>query len=1048
MKTKLVLNLWSISFCLVFATSLLCSQTSFREYVTAETQQNSLTYDRFKNWHLKDGLPDRDLISCISDQDGFYWFASANYVSRFNGEGFTTYFSVEDFDETTELDIEKIFRGPAQDIYILFSGNTSLYVLINSKTYEVELKTVSLPDEVTQLFGGKAQDLQILQIYDDTLRLSTVKENGVRLRFRIHTDTMDLKARLIHSVGNKWWFYAPGKVWTVSQDLSIITYNLPSMLRPTLIHVDALERIWVSFRNRGIVYMAEAQDEMFHPVSGVPNYERYNGIFSDQSGNVLISIRSKFLNTKGYYLISPSLDVKSANFIAREGSLITDLVSKNLENAAVFATINGVYQGQNINTQVRTFFDQKIGAGQWGTVLKGIASNHHGKTFVAKEFDGIYEIDKVTGQYKEIRITFFDSIHNRYLPLSCSNQLVFVNDSTLIGSTCDEDQNAFLYSYDIIHGEANLYFHSNNKLINDFVYDAQKKLIYIIFRNNHGGGIFDIFNTETQSFVHFKDSLCNEVLKDRIPISLALDSSGLVWIGMDKGVLTYDPFSLKMSMFDAPDPGLEQVAKIGFSSKGDILVGTNKGFGIFSVNDKTTWINRSTGLVNDNVVSFEEDRNGNFWISTFEGIALYNTKDQILSNYNTSVGFSHNEFNRLSSMIDEEGLLYFGGMNGLNVFAPESFLNQSKENQILLSGLTKLNKTQGLVNLDGNQIDGQIVFRPNDIYLQLAFYIEDHLDSRNYLLAYQLSGTNQTWIYQQGNTIRLEKMPPGSYNLTVKSLDLSGNWNGSIYETQIKTRDFFYKNPWFYIGLLVFVAIGSYFVIKTRTKIIRKREEEKTLINKKFAELELQALQAQMNPHFIFNSLSTIQYFIHSNDRASSEKYINRFATLIRSFLEASKNKFVTLAEELKILKLYIELEQIRFKNHFTVALEIDPELNLQLIQVPAMLLQPFVENAINHGLFHKKHIGHLTIIIKEIEEDKIECRIIDDGIGREKAKVIRKKSLKNYQSRGTQITKERIDVLNMVSGYDFDLEVKDLHPSINGSDVGTEVVLTFTNFD
>ena len=208
---------------------------------------------------------------------------------------------------------------------------------------------------------------------------------------------------------------------------------------------------------------------------------------------------------------------------------------------------------------------------------------------------------------------------------------------------------------------------------------------------------------------------------------------------------------------------------------------------------------------------------------------------------------------------------------------------------------------------------------------------------------------------------------------------------------------------------------------------------------KKSSELKMQALRAQMNPHFIFNSLNSINRFILQNNKAEAEGYLTKFSRLIRMILNSSANETVSLAEDLDALKLYLELECLRFDNAFSYQLMCDPEVDADFIRVPPMLLQPFVENAIWHGLMNKKEKGHVWINIDQ-EDATLICTITDDGIGRKKATELKGKSGK-YKSMGMNITESRIAMMNKMNGENKSVEIRDL-VCADGSAGGTEVIL------
>lgn len=233
-------------------------------------------------------------------------------------------------------------------------------------------------------------------------------------------------------------------------------------------------------------------------------------------------------------------------------------------------------------------------------------------------------------------------------------------------------------------------------------------------------------------------------------------------------------------------------------------------------------------------------------------------------------------------------------------------------------------------------------------------------------------------------------------------------------------------------------------------KIVRVQAEEERVkaervvveAKQKMAEAEMQALRAQMNPHFIFNCLNSINRYIVKSDHKTASLYLTRFAKLIRLILDNSNNKSVTLANELEALKLYIEMESIRFEKKFTYMLQVDESIQQDNIYVPPLIIQPYVENAIWHGLLHKETEGELRIHISHKRPGLLECVIEDNGVGREKAKELKSKSASQKKSLGMRLTEDRLALLSsgevLMSGA---IEVEDLKTD-EGAAIGTKVIL------
>jgi sensor histidine kinase YesM len=219
---------------------------------------------------------------------------------------------------------------------------------------------------------------------------------------------------------------------------------------------------------------------------------------------------------------------------------------------------------------------------------------------------------------------------------------------------------------------------------------------------------------------------------------------------------------------------------------------------------------------------------------------------------------------------------------------------------------------------------------------------------------------------------------------------------------------------------------------------IRQLEQS---FEQQLAEIQMMALRAQMNPHFIFNCLNSIQLYTTSNDAAKASDYLNRFSQLIRLVLENSRSERVTLANEMEALRLYLEMEAMRFKDKLRFTIEMDTNLDSDLIEIPPLLLQPYVENAIWHGLMHKPEGGMVGVKVEPMSEDYLRITIADNGIGRAKATELKSLSATRHKSFGMKVTGERISLINRLYQTHTKVQVHDLTDA-QGNAAGTEVVL------
>jgi LytS/YehU family sensor histidine kinase len=262
-----------------------------------------------------------------------------------------------------------------------------------------------------------------------------------------------------------------------------------------------------------------------------------------------------------------------------------------------------------------------------------------------------------------------------------------------------------------------------------------------------------------------------------------------------------------------------------------------------------------------------------------------------------------------------------------------------------------------------------------------------------------------------------------------------------VIDSEHSKKHFFEQR---HLSILTTIAslLGS--KIKSAKAEEEKRKAEIALLENKqrTTEVEMQALRAQMNPHFMFNSLNSINNFILKNDADNASAYLTRFARLMRLILDNSREDWVTLENELKALQLYIEMESLRFDNAFDYYINIAPDVTPISVLIPPLIIQPYVENAIWHGLMHRKEKGSRLGIIIEKKNDYLEVRIEDNGIGRDAAQQLKSKFGMHKKSHGMQITHERLRMVNAVYAVDARTEVQDLVLE-DGTVSGTSVILT-----
>lgn len=421
------------------------------------------------------------------------------------------------------------------------------------------------------------------------------------------------------------------------------------------------------------------------------------------------------------------------------------------------------------------------------------------------------------------------------------------------------------------------------------------------------------------------------------------------------------------------------------------------------------------------------DQNNNLWMASPNGLYVWDQKE--LTRYSTTDGMISNDIR--SIFIDSKQQLWLGTSFGVSSIKLEQFPLIASPPKLMLTEVSLDNQP---VNLD------TISYISQQDKLSISYFALSYVAPEKLEYAYQLN-ENEDWQISKTKSLELSKLPKGAYQLQLKTRKFNSEWSEPI-QFDFEVLPPWWKRIWAYI----LFGVGSMGIIFSITYFwglyVRKKAEAKSRVEYEIAQLKLQALQSQLNPHFIFNSLNVIQGYILENDVIASNTYLERFSHLMRRFLESSKKNKIFLSEEIELLNLFVEMEQLCYEDRFTFTLEIDRQLRLEHTKVPSMLIQPFVENSIHHGLLKKKGKGKLLISFEKTK-DKVLCTIIDDGIGRKESEQLRQQSQLTHVSRGMQIVSERLKIQNYLERENIEVEIFDIKDS-NKQIAGTKVEISW----
>jgi ligand-binding sensor domain-containing protein len=505
------------------------------------------------------------------------------------------------------------------------------------------------------------------------------------------------------------------------------------------------------------------------------------------------------------------------------------------------------------------------------------------------------------------------------------------------------------------------------------------------------------------------------------------ENNNVLWLASSTGLEIKRKGSFEKILVNEKPVFCSKIIKIN----NQIWTATTIGVLIFENEKLVRKIETNQGLLSNTVIKIIRDKEY-VYISTNEGLQRYDLKTSTFRNFTKSDGLLSN------AILDFEILdnqIYLITSKGIQRFS----FNDLEENK----KLPKIEIQKVLVN-GFKQISNNYSLDSNENNVEFSFLYVTYKDKRNLKYEYQLEGFDEKWNTTNfiNNSVKYTKLPAGKYVFKVRLRD-SDTVSNEIRTFRFEVETVFWKK-WQFIVAIVLASIVM-FIIYYRNrinKLVQKKNEEieKQKYIQELNQSKLKALKSQMNPHFMFNALNSIQEFILQNKKELASNYLGDFADLMRSYLQHSQEDTISLRDEIETLELYLKLEQIRFEEDFKFQIVYDRNLPIDAIEIPSFLLQPFVENAIKHGLLHRNGSKTVYVEFSKINEEVLECIIQDNGIGRKESERINK--YRKHKSFATEASQNRLNLLNQNIASKIGLSIEDLYDDQNNP-LGTKVIVT-----
>jgi len=512
---------------------------------------------------------------------------------------------------------------------------------------------------------------------------------------------------------------------------------------------------------------------------------------------------------------------------------------------------------------------------------------------------------------------------------------------------------------------------------------------------------------------------------------------GTIWFGTDSGLISYSGGVYRRRLIGR-DPASNHVLQLYEDSYSRLWAATDGGLTCLYRGQATTFTTRN-GLPGNKCNAIAEDRNHTLWIGTVNGLCCLYPGTREIREYRVDV-YS----NEVLSLFCHDSTLFVGMENGMSTIQTKlPYAEDIPLPLYIMSARTDRQQLYMPTSLRLPYNDNKLSVE----FIGISYRYADMVEYR-----YKLEGLNDKWHITKNNAIELSALPSGNYRLLLSARQNKGTW-GPEAALSVYVATPFWKTWWF-IACSVLVL---FLAMRWQIMLYEAKKRQRLAIYNKITYLKQQALSALINPHFIFNCMNSIQHYLNKHDNDLANQYLADFACLIRATMESAQEAFIGLSKEISRIQLYLSLEKLRCGEYLRYQIIVDPELRLHDIRIPNMILQPYIENAIWHGIMPKNTPGDLSVFFLKNRETGIKIIIQDNGVGLHGSKhssrlddieiisdgelddIISDSTSKTRRSLGMSLTKERLDLLRSLLGQYYTVTVKETADA-QGTATGTMV--------
>ena len=978
----------------------------------------------YRHYTIDDGLPHSNVFRVIQDSKGFIWVGTEMGLCRFDGMRFETF---DYYPPVQDKQILGIMEAHDSTIWIN-TYDSKLHMYKNGKFKEFVPKRGEIPKCVIGLKRGRSNEIfvsthlsfmkiNVLQaetrhytldeffsnyksghpnIYCvqvlSTGRLMLGTQYGLiaidgESAIHIHKEKIDFPVYCITELGKDHFILGSDKklVRLFADSVSFHYYNDMKIGKIQHIESDRYGNLWITGERSDLIRVSNGSYE---------NYSEYVGDLNSQINDILVdNIGNIWVSTFG-------------------GGLVQIMFQHNLP---IFK--QSVQKGKYVHS-IGQMPDSSIVLGCYDGVIhvKQLPNNKTIQTKTIRKYFTGSTIDAVcTSQDTSMIVSRLPNVLSK-----------IHSDGTV--ATIAE----FIEQYNIVHEQKSTVVKKHQ----DSTYDSTKQNYYVgnplsVYKSNDSTVLcafwYGLYNLIGDEFSRYSEL---PQLENRRTYCFGSDYDKRLWIGTDTGVFVR---SYEQTLHFTKTNGIPNnlVRAVVCAPDSVIWIATDGGVGRY---DQNTWTcyTEEDGLSHKICTSLAIDDLNNIWVGTKRGLSCITSSGIFLVNHKR--GLISDEV--LSLWTDYSGLLWVGTAAGATVINPRQYYRSNSNPPPTY--ITRI-ETQ----FDTLMSAGSVSLPYHSPSMRIEFVGLEYEFPEGVEFEYRLINADDIWRRTKQWYKEYTNLSPGNYQFQVRSKLGNSGWSTEIAGFELTIIPPIWQRTWFQFGSIASGMLLASLIVYSTAKRKRKKEQEKEALLQSIAELQQQALNLTINPHFLFNALTSVQHFFNSDQNISRANiYLSKFSKLVRMILDDSQYEKISLDDELNRLGLYFELEKMRLGKDFEWYLEVEVVHDLEEIDIPVMMIQPYVENAIWHGIQPLNGKGEVRVKIWNQSEDVLRIRVSDNGLGISNSQSQKSVDANNHESRGMKITKQRIDLHVKTGKGKIQVELREYNPQ-NRERPGTLVDIT-----